>query len=76
MSIDNSRITCGVDIDSRYIEVVLLQDNRMVTSLIENTGTSPSENAETAFREASAQAGMLRPYSLDRINHREGILEK
>ena len=52
MRTGNSTVTCGVDIGARSIEVVLLQDQEILTSLIEDTGTSPSENGETAFRNA------------------------
>ena len=45
-------VTCGVDIGARSIEVVLLHNNKILTSLIEDTGTAPSENGETAFRTA------------------------
>lgn len=54
----NSTVTCGVDIGARSIEVVLLQDQEMLTSLIEDTGTSPSENGETAFRNALDTANL------------------
>ncbi len=62
MRTGNSIVTCGVDIGARSIEVVLLQDQEILTSLIEDTGTSPSENGETAFRNALETVN-LSPFS-------------
>lgn len=53
-------ITAGVDIGSRSIEVVLVDNGQMIATVTANSGSAPTENARKAFDEALQQAGVER----------------
>ncbi len=53
-------ITCGVDIGSRTIKVVLFDTAQIIDAVIVNTGSSPSENARKAFYHALAASNIER----------------
>jgi predicted CoA-substrate-specific enzyme activase len=53
-------ITAGVDIGSRSIEVVVIDDGRMIGTVTANSGSAPTDNAKKAFDEALRQAGVER----------------
>ncbi len=45
-----TRITCGVDIGARSIDIVLFDGNKIVDSIVINTGANPRERALSAYR--------------------------
>jgi predicted CoA-substrate-specific enzyme activase len=53
-------ISCGVDIGSRSIEVVLFDGAQIIESLIIDTGAFPKDNAQDAFQRALQAAGIDR----------------
>lgn len=53
-------ITCGVDIGSRTIKIVLFDGAQIIDAIIVNTGSSPSENAKKAFYDALSASGIDR----------------
>ncbi len=56
MRTDNPTLTCGIEIGAGSIEIVLLRDRERLFSLVQNTGISPSQNGEAAFRETLRKA--------------------
>lgn len=53
-------ITCGVDIGSRSIEVVILAGGQVVETATVDSGSSPTDNARRAFHEALDRAAVKR----------------
>jgi (R)-2-hydroxyacyl-CoA dehydratese activating ATPase len=58
MKTENPLLTCGVDIGARSIEVVILKDREILISIVQDSGISPSQNGEAAFREALDSAAV------------------
>lgn len=53
-------LTCGVDIGSRSIEIVLFDGAAIVETTVANSGSSPVENAKKAFSDTLSAAGVKR----------------
>ncbi len=53
-------ITCGIDIGSRTIKVVLFDGAQIIDARILNSGSSPSENAVRAFHDSLSACGIGR----------------
>lgn len=59
-------ITCGVDIGSRSIEVVLFDGSQIIDFIVKDTGAAPSENAQNAFESIIAKNDFVRK-DIDRV---------
>jgi predicted CoA-substrate-specific enzyme activase len=53
-------ITCGVDIGSRSIEVVLFDGAQVIEAMIVETGSQPRENARRSLNEVLSSSGLKR----------------
>lgn len=53
-------VTCGIDMGSKTIKVVLLEDNKIKAQTMILTGKDKEELAEQAFNEALQKAGLSR----------------
>jgi len=51
-------ITCGIDIGARSIDIVLLNDKKVLASSVNDTGVFPTENADTAYKKLVKEAGI------------------
>lgn len=59
-------VTCGIDIGSRSIEVVLFDGAQVLDSLVRDTGALPSENAGKTFDTILNNNG-LTPNAVDKV---------
>ena len=53
-------ITCGVDIGSRTIEVLVFDGAQIVEAVAATSGSHPADNAKKTFRDALLRAGLNR----------------
>jgi predicted CoA-substrate-specific enzyme activase len=53
-----NRITCGVDIGARSIDIVLFDGKKVVDSIVINTGAKPRERALSAYRNILQKNGV------------------
>ncbi len=53
-----SKITCGVDIGARSIDIVLFDGKRIIDSIVINTGAKPRERALSAYRNILIKNGV------------------
>lgn len=56
----NDKLTCGVDIGARSIDIVVLKGKRPVGSLVVDTGPHPPQATEGAYARVLAAAGLSR----------------
>jgi predicted CoA-substrate-specific enzyme activase len=54
-------LTCGIDIGARSIDIVLLEEERIVASSVRETGIAPRENARSAHEALLRDAGVESP---------------